>query len=185
MSQEIPKKLIEEILEAGRFAPSGLNKQPWEFIVITNKKLIKELSLAITKTIKSLYIISPILKLISKQLRDERTFSAIRKTATSGHDTVFYNAPLVIFIVSNKQSKWVRTDCALAAQNMMLATHSLGIGSCFIGRGFLLSKNRRLLKKIGLRHGYKIYAVLVFGYPKEFPKSAPERRKDNVVCWKE
>ena len=179
-----PRRLIEEILEAGRFAPSALNKQPWEFIVITNKELINELSCAIRKAIRKLFILSPILRLISRQLRDERTASAIRKTATSKLDTVFYNAPVLIFIVSNQSNKWVGTNCALVAQNMMLAAHSLGIGSCFIGRGLMLG-DKRLLKKIGLRRGYKIYATLSFGYAKELPKNAPQRRKDNLICWKE
>ena len=42
--QPIPKELQEKIVEAGRFAPSALNRQPWRFIVIGDNKLIEELS---------------------------------------------------------------------------------------------------------------------------------------------
>ena len=55
LDQEVPKALIEEILEAGRFAPSALNKQSWEFIVITDKALIEKLSLSVRKIAKKVY----------------------------------------------------------------------------------------------------------------------------------
>lgn len=185
LDQKVPKRLIEEVLEAGRSAPSALNKQPWEFVVVTNKALIEKLSLSTRKTAKKVYALLPFLKLFKPDLRDERTIAAIRKTAGTDHDTVFYNAPAIIFIVSRHSDGWVPIDCALAAQNMMLSAHSLGLGSCFIGRASMLSRDRRLLKKIGIRRGYRIYTTLIFGYPKEFPKTTPQRRKDNLICWKD
>lgn len=185
LDQPVQKRLIEDILEAARFAPSALNKQPWEFIVITNKNLINELSSAIKKIIKRLFLMLPVLKLINKNLRDERTIAAMQKTAASAKDTVFYNAPAVIFIVTKSRDQWAAADCTLAAENMMLAAHSLGLGSCFIGRVKVLSLNKKLLRKIGIAPGYTIHAALIFGYPKEFPKTAPQRKKDNIICWKE
>lgn len=183
--QQVPKKLIEEVLEAARFAPSALNKQPWEFIVITDKKLIEELSRAVKKTVRKVYGFLPVLKLLSASLRDERTAAALKKTAASDRDTVFYEAPLLMFIVSGSKDRWVKTDCALAAQNMMLAAHSMGLGSCFVGRGLLLHANKDLLRKIGMRRGVRIHAALTFGYPREFPKTVPQRNKENLTCWKE
>jgi len=185
LDKDIPKELVEDIIEAGRYAPSALNKQPWEFVVISDKKLIKELSEIVTKKIKRIYSLLPILKLFSKRLRDERNISALRKTATIEGDTVFYTAPLIVFIVSSKKSRYIATDCALAAENMALTAHSLGLGSCFIGRGLFLSKNKTFYKKTGLGSKYKIHVCLVFGYPKEYPKSVPQRRKDNLICWKD
>jgi len=184
LDQEVPKKLIEKILEAARFAPSALNKQPWEFVVVTDRELIKKISSSIRDLIKKVFLMLPILKLFVKKLKDDKSIAAIRKTATSTQDTVFYNAPVVIFIVSKHSSQWVKTDCSLAAQNMMLAAHSLGLGSCFVGRGLYLSKDKKLSMKIGLKKGYKIYAALTFGYPKEFSKNIPARKKDNLLCWK-
>ncbi len=43
-SEEIKEEDIKTILEAGRWAPSGLNNQPWKFIVIKNKGIMKELA---------------------------------------------------------------------------------------------------------------------------------------------
>ena len=175
---------MEEIIDAGRFAPSSLNTQPWKFVVITDKKLIVELSLAIRKFIKRLYPLLPFLRLFIKELKDDMIVGAIRKTATSSDDTVFYGAPALVIIASDRKDHWVAVNCALAAQNMMLAAYSLGIGSCFIGRGDVIERRKRLLKKVGIEKGYKIQASMIFGYVKDDPKSAPHRKSDNILSWK-
>jgi nitroreductase len=182
--QAVPKELIEQILDAGRSAPSSLNTQPWKFIVITDRKLIGEMSSSIKLFIKRLQTFLPILRLFIKELRDEKTAGAIRKTALSEEDTVFYGAPLLILIASEDEGRWVGVNCALAAQNMMLAAHSLGLGSCFIGRSDMLKKCGFPFEKLGIGRSYSVNASLIFGYPKEFPKNIPDRIRDNVISWK-
>jgi len=179
----VSKELIEEILEAGRYAPSSLNAQPWEFAVVTDRSFIKEMTDSITKAMKRIYSLTPVLRWVSKELRDERSLAAVKKTATSAEDTVFYKAPVVIFIVSQAKGLNAGINCALSAQNMMLAAHSLGLGSCFIGRGNFLQRNKKFRKKIGLSKNHKIYATLIFGYPKDANQHVPQRKRDNVICW--
>lgn len=183
-AKPVERELIDRILEAARYAPSALNKQPWEFVVITDAALIRELSLDIKKQIKKVHGMLPLLRLMSRYLRDEKTVAAIKKTATSDTDTVFYNAPALILIASGEKSRWVETDCAIAAQNAMLAAHALGLGSCFIGRGMFLMRNKKFIKDIGLKQKHKIYATLAVGYPEEVRTDIPQRRKDNLICWK-
>lgn len=180
----VPKELIERILDAGRAAPSSLNSQPWKFIVVTDKNLIGETASAIKSFIKKLYAFLPLARLFIKELRDEKLAGAIRKTATSEEDTVFYGAPLLILIASETNGRWEGINCALAAQNMMLAAHSFGLGSCFIGRGDIIEKCGLLFSKLGIEKKYSIQASLIFGYPKEFPKNIPERIRNNVISWK-
>ena len=182
--QAVPKELIEQILDAGRSAPSSLNTQPWKFVVITDRKLIGELSSSIKSFTKKLHTFLPILRIFIKELRDEKTAGAIRKTALSEEDTVFYDASLLILIVSENKGRWVTVNCALAAQNMMLAAHSLGLGSCFIGRMDVIKRCGFPLEKLGIGRRCSVQAALIFGYPKEFPGSMPERKKDNVISWK-
>lgn len=184
LDEKVPQELIEEILEAGRYAPSALNKQPWEFIVITDKNLIREISAAITGIMKCFFRVLPLAKLLIKDLREEKGLAAMRKTCSSSEDTIFYNAPAVIFIVSRQKGRWTAANCALAGENMALAAHSLGLGSCFIGRALFLPLNKRLCRIIGLARKHKIYFTLALGYAKEFPKTPPARKRDNLICWK-
>lgn len=179
-SEPLPRDVVEKIVEAGRFAPSALNRQPWKFIVINDVGLIEELSQIARARIKRLYKLIPLLKWFSKDLKDQRVVNAIKKTAESPEDTVFYKAPLLIFIANDARLSGTERDCYLAAQNMMLASHSLGIGSCFIGRGRAIPK-KVLLKKFDLPNYYNVNVHLAFGYPREFPKTPPARREDTVV----
>jgi nitroreductase len=173
--------LIAQILDAGRFAPSSLNTQPWKFAVITDKKLIAGISSRIKGVITKVYRLSPVLRIFMKELRDEKFAGAVKKTALGEGDTVFYGAPLVILILSDKKGRWTATDCALAAQNMMLAAHSLGLGSCFIGRGDVINKSASVFEEMGIERKYRVYATLIFGYADQPAPNAPERKKDNVI----
>ena len=184
--RDISDGIIEETIEAGRYAPSALNKQPWKFIVIANRGLIRKLSSIIRD--KSLTIVKflPILKLFKSALRDPQVIGAVKKTVSSKEDAVFYNAPLLIIIAADKRSgQYVSKDCALASQNMMLYAHSVGISSCFIGRAEILQMSRIAKKMIGLPPYHMIQSAIVFGYaPQDTAKTlAPDRKKDNITNW--
>lgn len=182
--EAVPKNLIEEILDAGRYAPSAMNGQPWKFAIITDRAFINRLSIAAKKSMRKIYSMSPILKLFIKELRDEKAMAALKKTAASDEDTIFYRAPLLIVIAGPKRGRWVGMDCSMCAENMMLASHSLGLGSCCVGRMDFLPKTKSLLAEMSLPADYKIYASLAIGYPKEPVRAIPERKKDNILCWK-
>jgi nitroreductase len=180
----IPVEIIEQVLEAGRYAPSSLNTQPWKFAVITDKRLIADLSAAIKNFMRGLLALLPVLRIFVSELRDEKMAGVLKKTVHGEGDTVFYSAPLLILIVSEKNGRWVRVNCALAAENMMLAAHSLGLGSCFIGRTDVIKKSGFPIEKLGLDRGHSIEAALIMGYPKEPAAHVPERKRDNVISWK-
>jgi nitroreductase len=184
LSREVSGEIIRQLLDAGRYAPSALNRQPWEFVVVTDRELIREMSYSITRTMRRVLPFLPLLKVFAGREFDERAVAALKKTAASAGDSVFYDAPLLIFIASKKTYRWAGADCALAAQNIMLAAHSLGLGSCFIGRIVFLSAQRKLLRKIGLGRGHKIHAALCLGYPKNAQRTFSRRRRGNVLAWK-
>jgi len=170
---------IDKITEAGRFAPSALNRQPWQFIVVTDKGIIAEFTRVVRERVKKIYRLLPVLKAFVKELRDERVAAAIKKTATRDDDTVFYGAPLVIIVANDRNIKDSKADCVFAAQNMMLAAHALGIGSCVIGRGKLIPM-ALLRKKFNIDKDYGAAIFIAFGYPKG-PRRAAAPRKDNAV----
>ncbi len=174
----LPKDIIEKIVEAGTFAPSALNRQPWKFIVINNRELIEELSMAARQNIKCLHKLVPILRWFSNDLKDPQVIGAINKTVHSPEDTIFYNAPLVIAIAADARLKETNKDACLAGENMTLMAHSLGIGSCFIGRGRAIPK-KLLLERFNLPGYYSFPIFMVFGYPDE-TRTAPPRKSDTV-----
>jgi nitroreductase len=73
---------------------------------------------------------------------------------------------VLIIVFGNKNIPSTVIDCSMAAQNMMLAAHSKGIGSCWIGNAIPALMDEEILKELDAPAGYKAVAPLIFGYPK-------------------
>ena len=94
---------------------------------------------------------------------------------------LLHHAPALVLFSAVEPSTWAAEDCALAAQNLMLAGWSLGLGSCWIGNvQFYLNtpEGKRLL---GLPEGCVPVAPIIVGYPASQP--APVPRNEPVVSW--
>lgn len=179
--KKIPKKLIKELIESAKYAPSSHNRQPWNFVVITNKKAIDDLSKDIKSWYKSIIKLSLPLSFI-KEVR--KSVKEMSRRAKSEKDLFFYHAPVVIIIHAPKK-KFFLQDCACAAQNIMLAARSLGIGSCWIGfADIVFSKSAKISRGIGIPRSHSIMTTLALGYPEKFPSKALPR-KDVKVEWVE
>ena len=184
-SKDIADERIERILEAGRFAPSSGNCQPYQFIVLKNKRLIRELESASLKTLrvfKNAYLIQnnkknkPIWKNVVFSLAsyfsvtklDQRPMTAIEKADNS--NIIYFNAPVVIIIL--KDTRGVSNpdlDAGICAQNMVLAAHSLGLGTCYISltmEPLKLLNMAGLRKKLGIKYPFKAVTSIAIGYPK-------------------
>jgi nitroreductase len=164
---QVPKKTVEAIIEAGAWAPSGMNSQPWRFIVIEDRDTIDRLS---RKTKEIL-------------LRQEWSESFKHLLLTDA-DTIFYGAPLLILVCVKKSEEWKSVnllDCGLAAQNMFLKAYDMGLGSCFIGFGNFLNAEPGFLAEAGVPEDHELIAPLIFGCASEKPK--PKPRNPEVIGW--
>ena len=164
----VPGEIINKLLNAGVWAPSGMNSQPWHFTVIENREIINKLSRR-TK------------ELVTKNMPLPESLQGAFK---SDNDVVFYGAPLLILISVPKKEDW-RTvnliDCGLAAENMFLAAYQAGLGSCFIGFAAFLNQDPKALNDIGIPEDHELVAALIFGYPNETPASKP--REVKMLKW--
>ncbi|HEY9204439.1 MAG TPA: nitroreductase family protein [Candidatus Methanoperedens sp.] len=165
---------IKFLIECAKYAPSGSNMQPWSFIVIQNKELIHMLSERGKKAM------IPLAKQLVNDPKKAPGFISFLKTKDT---SLFHNAPLLIIILGNKGSVTADWDCAMAAQNMMLAAHSRGIGSCWIGLAMPALMDETILKDLGAPPGYKAVAPLIFGYPQGKTITAIPERKEPEVKW--
>ncbi|VVB91434.1 Coenzyme F420:L-glutamate ligase [uncultured archaeon] len=153
----VPDEDIQFLIDCARYAPSGFNMQPWSFLVVKNKETMWKLSESGKKAM------IPLLEPIKDTSKKASGFLVFLKTKGT---SMFYNAPALVIILGNKNAPTADHDCAMAAQNMMLAAHSRGIGSCWIGGVLPALMNEELLKELGAPAGYKAVAPLIFGYPK-------------------
>ena len=167
--KKIDKEELKEIIQAGKYAPSATNDQPWKFIVITKKEMIQDLSNQIREELKKLLKWRFIKKIKIKQLRNI--------------DMIFFNAPALVLILT-QDKLFYDESCACCAQDMMLAANSIGIGSCWIGFASVLGLNKKILENIGIPDNYHISAAIIFGYPREKKIRASIRKiGSDIIKW--
>jgi nitroreductase len=170
-STEVPKSVIEAIIEAGNDAPSSMNCQPWRFVVVKDKEVHQKL----------LQIALPNAKKIFEDIKekDPMRYESIMTRFSESEDPIYYSAPVIVFVIG--QGIYAAHSCPLACQNMMLAAYSLGIGSCWVGLGSMITDNPEARELLDLKDDEKIFGPIILGYPKAFPEPPPKKRPE--VKW--
>lgn len=152
------KEDIEQIIEAGLYAANARGNQATITIAVTNK-----------------------------ELRDK--FSAVNCKIGGWKEDFdpFYGAPVILIVLAEKDWKNRVYDGSLVMGNMMLAAHSLGLGSIWIHRAkeeFELPEYQQFLKDLGVEGEWEGIGHCAVGYiDGDMPKAA--KRKDNRVFWAE
>ncbi len=167
--KKIPKDVINTIIDTGNQAPSGMNSQPWRFVVVEDEALHKKM---IETTV-------PNAKRILEQVRtsNPERYQLIMKRYEELQDPIYYSAPTIIFVIGRET--YADLSCPLACENMMLAAFSLGLGSCWVQFGSLVTDNEEIKKALDLKEDEKIFGPIVIGYPKVIPEP-PEKRAPEI-----
>ncbi len=167
----IPKVVMTAIIDAGNQAPSAMNSQPWRFVVVEDEGVKKKLLGAALPNAKKI--------LENVKDVDPERYKQIMKRYDEMKDPVYYSAPAVLFVIGS--GRYADHSCPLACENIMLAAYSLGVGSCWVGFGSMVTEDKDVVKALDLRENEKIYGPIVLGYPKVFPDPPP--KKQPVVKW--
>ena len=152
----IPQETIDEIINAGLYAASGMNKQSSIIISVTNKDFRDKLS-----------------KINGKIGGWQEEFDP------------FYGAPVILIVLTDKNCITKVYDGSLVMGNLMLAADALGIGSCWIHRAkeeFEMPEYKELLKSLGIEGEYEGIGHCALGYP-DMQKPQPPKRKENRVYY--
>jgi nitroreductase len=176
----VSDEVLLELIKAGIYAPTASNQQAWRFVVVTNKAEIDEYS----ERAKQLWRRYLPLKVAVALGIGGKGISNYAKMMDSPAVHLFHHAPALVFIFAPK-GRLVAEDCACAAENMMLAARSLGIGSCWIGLAGPLGTDKKTLGDLKVPKGYRLRATVVFGYPTNEAQKAPARNEDVLISWME
>lgn len=161
--QQVPLELIEQVVKAGTYAPSGMNMQSAKIIAVTNKEMRDRLSHINLEIVKGRNL-----------------------TTSSGHSDPFYGAPVVLVVLARKDVGTNIYDGSLVMENLMIAANSLGLGSCWIHRAketFETEEGKQILSELGIPDEYVGIGNCILGYsaPDALKPQAP--RKDDFVVW--
>lgn len=167
--EQIPKEDLDTILLAGSYAPNGMGLQNWKFTAIQNPAIMEKVNETLRQTLLSIPIVAEthpyIVSLIEK--------------ANDKNANFLYYAPTYIIVSNLKDNGNSMPDCALAIGNMMLAAHSLGIGSCWLNQlpGLThLPQVRELLTELDIPQDHIVYGSVVMGYSLNPPNPAAPRK---------
>ena len=188
--EQVPEVMVKRIIEAGRFAPSAGNCQPWKFIVLRDPEIIDEITqdvIGMSKTFRRLFDyrqagrswLRPLTKAIIRLRPNDLhpvPFGAMKLIVEGGLD-IWHGAPTVILIF--KDIRGVSSpdlDCGIAGQNMVLTAHSMGLGTCWAGFAKLAFQySRKWKERFNIEYPYKWAISLAIGWPKGEPDGLVER----------
>lgn len=158
-SDPVSDDLIDSILEAGRWAPSWANTQCWRFVVVSDPHMRAKVAGTVGDTNPAADAINnaPVIIAICGELGKAGFKKGEPKT---------------------DKGDWYMFDTGLTTQNMMLAAHSLGLGTVAIGV-FDAVKAAEIL---GVSPSARVVLLLPIGYPAEEP-TAPRRRELSEIAF--
>jgi len=164
--QAVKPDVLNQLLDAGRMAPSAFNGQPWVFRIVRNPVLIKQISSAIGHyTLRQVWKNGP--RGVISAIRSMFTFVRTLRHHHP-HDHVFYGAPIVIFIAGPRVSEWAALDIGMCAQNILLAATALGLASCPVGFGKFIA-HTPYYKQLQLGADEMVYLSIAIGYAADTP----------------
>jgi nitroreductase len=168
--RDVSDEEIKTIIDAGIHAPSAFNSQPWFFVVIKNREMMTRISDHCKPRL-----------LAQLQEATGESIEEMKKYLSMEEFDIFYDAPVLVIVLGNNADIATDYDCSLCAENMMLAAHSMGIGSCWIGSACFVQESAELLEELGITPDFRVVAPIVFGYEVTVTEEPPKREAQ--VVW--
>lgn len=176
LSKPVDKKIIESILDVARYAASGGNGQPVEWMVILNLEEMRRISTLIIDWLRT--IIDTVHPMSAYAPRLVAAWD-------SGEDVIFRGAPHLLIAHIPEDNPIATVDGIIAMTHVDIVAPSFGIGTCWGGFVSIAATcHPPLVELFGLPEGRKLSYAMMFGYPKYRPATIPERKPVSII-WKE
>lgn len=166
--QAIDEQAIRRLVTAASLAPNAVNQQPWTFAVVRNQVRLDRIS----REAK--------VHVLATAPRDA-DFEHFRSLLANPDFNIFYQAPALIVISAQAQGVWITEDCALAAENLMLAAFAEGFGTCWIGFAQSYLNTSEGKAALGVPESWVPIAPIVVGRPRSAPQPVP--RREAQILW--
>jgi nitroreductase len=175
----VPPAVLQRVLEAGRYAPTGSNSQNVHYLVLTSPEEISrlwDLTIAFYEKIFS-WARGRLTGLFFSLFAGRKTVEYLRSTLAKveyageqrekGKDILFYHAPVIILTHAESWDSSSSFNCSVALYHSSLLAHTLGLGCCF--NGFLVNAanhDKGIKEWLGIPQDHKCFSAMTLGYPK-------------------
>lgn len=157
---------VRKLIDAAIQAPNAINTQPWAFVVVQDKELLKELSDH------------------TMELMKDQSFPPDLEAMFRQPDwNIFYNAGTLIVVCAKTEGLHADWDCCFAAENLMIEARNMGLGTCPIGFAWTVLAVPEVKALLGIPDGYQAIVPIIVGHVTSFPPS-PGRREPEILSWK-
>ena len=184
-TEAVSRVLLERLVEHAAWAPSASNRQDWFFAIVTHDELKRALGEVVRERWREIVAAN----------QDSGSIEEIAQYAA--HFSEFAAAPAVIAVACREPDGLQRelldadaelvggsfTSAAMAAQNLMLAAHALGLGTCcYTGA---LAAHAGLSRLLSLPQRHKLVCLISVGVPDERPAPPARKPVDKIVRFAE
>jgi len=169
--EQISSECLDALLDAAIWAPSGGNNQSWLFTAIQKKDVLLQLNELVREVFQT-WIPDD----------DYPGKHAMKERCKDANYNFYFHAPTLVIASNRPNYANAMADCSLALQNIFLASHSLGLGSCYINQLHWLrndEKIRKFLSGLGIPKEHVICSSVAIGYVAE--KSVVPVRKEGTI----
>jgi len=164
----VEEAVIARLIDAAVQAPTAIHREPWLFLVVTNRRRLDYMARAAKEQVLA-------------SMDGDSTLAGFRSHLSDPGFDIFYHAPVLVLICTTVDDEMARHDCCLAAENLMLAAHAEGLGSCWIGFAEAWLNTAEATKALPMLAGARPVAPIILGYPTA-PPSSPGR-KPALIEW--
>jgi nitroreductase/NAD-dependent dihydropyrimidine dehydrogenase PreA subunit len=177
----VGEALLDDLVKVGVTAPSGSNCQPWTFILLPDRNQVEAFARRIARFFDKLNRTAEkgwlrnLLRWCGQPslynyYRDHYVTvkEGLEAWRAGGRDRLFHGAPAVIVVAARKNASCPAEDALLATQNILLAAHSLGLGTCLIGYAVeAMRHDDSIATALEIPPEEKPHAVIALGWPKK------------------
>ncbi|MDX1776375.1 MAG: nitroreductase family protein [Desulfobulbales bacterium] len=189
--KEIDRQMLDDLVRIGTTAPSGTNAQLWTFTILAGRREVISLGEQMAGYFRGLNRMAEKswLRFLAKFFAGDALGNYYRcyyETVRQGLllwdrdslDTLFHGAVAAILVGGKKSASTPMEDALLASQNILLAAHSLGLGSCMIGFAVeAIRRDKEIRRNLQIPEDELIYSVIALGYPAETYNRAAHRKR--------
>jgi nitroreductase len=166
--QPVQQEELHDLIRMAVLAPSGMNAQPWAFTVVTKQDVLRKLN-GIVKD----FLRTPAIQQVMQSY-------GMADRINHPDYSIFYNAPALVVISGDKSNPVAMADCHLAAENLFLAAHARGLGTCYMGFLTMVRDNPTVKDLLGIPEGHEMMAAAIVGHPAGPPDGPPKRNPPRV-----
>lgn len=189
--QAVERSILEDLVKIGTTAPSATNSQKWTFTVLPDRVAVDAFGQRIAEFFRKLNqlaekrLLCKLLKLFGKPALDDyyRDFyqtvtDGLKEWELYGRDRLFHGATAVIVVASKPGGSCPLEDALLATQNLLLAAHCMGLGTCLVGYAVEAMKyDTGIQQFLNMPNDETVCSVIAIGYPDETYEGLTGRKK--------